>query len=53
MNGRVSGWTYQVGAWKEKALVPTVDDLKAEEPAKVGAAAPDAGQAGAPGAGPK
>ena len=28
---RVQGWTYQVGAWKEKAFVPTLDDLKAEE----------------------
>ena len=34
MNGRVSGWTYQIGSWKEKSLVPTIDDLKAEEPAK-------------------
>lgn len=34
MNGRVAGWTYQVGSWKEKSLVPTMDDLKAEAPAK-------------------
>jgi hypothetical protein len=34
MNGRVAGWTYQIGSWKEKSLVPTLDDLKAEEPAK-------------------
>jgi hypothetical protein len=37
---RVQGWTYQVGAWKEKAFVPTLDDLKAEEKP---AAAPAAG----------
>ena len=37
---RVKGWTYQVGAWKEKAFVPTLDDLKAEEKP---AAAPPAG----------
>ncbi|MGD0109860.1 MAG: DUF4340 domain-containing protein [Rhodopila sp.] len=36
---RVAGWTYQIGAWKEKSLVPTIDDLKAAEPAKP--AAPD------------
>jgi hypothetical protein len=40
INGRVAGWTYQIGSWKEKSLVPTIDDLKAEEPAKP--AAPDA-----------
>jgi hypothetical protein len=31
---RVAGWTYQVGSWKEKAFVPTLDELKASEPAK-------------------
>jgi hypothetical protein len=36
MNGRVAGWSYQIGSWKEKSLVPTMDDLKAEEPAKPG-----------------
>ena len=41
LNGRLAGWTYQIGSWKEKSLVPTMDDLKAEEPAKP-AAAPDA-----------
>jgi len=30
---RLAGWTYQLGSWKEKALVPTLDDLKATEPA--------------------
>lgn len=34
MNSRLNGWTYQIGSWKEKTLVPTIDDLKAEEPAK-------------------
>jgi Domain of unknown function (DUF4340) len=34
MNGRVSGWSYQIGPWKEKSLVPTMDDLKAPEPPK-------------------
>jgi hypothetical protein len=39
LNGRVAGWSYQIGSWKEKSLVPTIDDLKAEAPAKP---APDA-----------
>jgi hypothetical protein len=34
INGRVAGWRYQIGSWKEKSLVPTMDDLKAAEPAK-------------------
>ncbi|WP_428488535.1 DUF4340 domain-containing protein [Rhodopila sp.] len=34
MNARVAGWSYQIGSWKEKSLVPSMADLKAEEPAK-------------------
>jgi hypothetical protein len=34
LNARLAGWTYEIGSWKEKSLVPTMDDLKAEEPAK-------------------
>jgi hypothetical protein len=34
MNARLAGWSYQIGSWKEKSLVPSIDDLKAEEPAK-------------------
>jgi hypothetical protein len=33
LNRRLAGWSYQIGSWKEKSLVPTIDDLKAEEPA--------------------
>ena len=40
LNAALAGWTYQIGSWKEKSLVPTMDDLKAAEPAKP--AAPDA-----------
>ncbi|HVY15471.1 MAG TPA: DUF4340 domain-containing protein [Rhodopila sp.] len=43
INRRVSGWSYQVGSWKEAALVPTLDDLKAKEakkPATSAAATP-------------
>ena len=29
LNARLAGWTYQLGAWKQKALVPSLDDLKA------------------------
>lgn len=29
--GRVGGWAYQVGSWKEKSFLPTLDELKAEE----------------------
>ena len=39
LNGRVAGWSYQIGSWKEKSLVPTLDDLKAEEPVKAAPAA--------------
>jgi hypothetical protein len=32
---RLTGWSYQIGSWKEKSLVPALDDLKAapEKPA--------------------
>jgi len=29
-----AGWAFQLGAWKEKAFLPVMDDLKADEPAK-------------------
>ena len=34
LNARLTGWTYEIGSWKEKSLVPTIDDLKADAPAK-------------------
>jgi hypothetical protein len=34
LNARLAGWTYQLGAWKQKALVPSLDDLKAPAPQK-------------------
>ena len=40
LNGRVAGWTYQLGAWKQKALVPSLDDLKAPPPEKPAAEKP-------------
>ena len=39
LNARLAGWSYQIGSWKEKSLVPTIDDLKAEAPAR----SPDTG----------
>jgi hypothetical protein len=41
LNAHVAGWTYQLGTWKQKALVPTLDDLKAPPPEKP-AATPEA-----------
>jgi hypothetical protein len=32
MNARLAGWTYQLGEWKQKALVPSLEDLKAAAP---------------------
>ncbi len=32
LSARLAGWTYQIGSWKEKSLVPAMDDLKAAEP---------------------
>jgi uncharacterized protein DUF4340 len=33
LNRLVAGWSYQIGSWKEKSLVPNMDDLKVQEPA--------------------
>ena len=40
LDAKVKDWAYQVAAWKEQALVPTMDDLKAREPPRPPAAAP-------------
>jgi hypothetical protein len=32
LNARLAGWTYEIGSWKQKALVPSLDDLKAPPP---------------------
>lgn len=40
LNERIAGWTYQLGAWKQKSLVPSVDDLKAPPPEKPAAEQP-------------
>jgi hypothetical protein len=41
LNARLGGWTYEIGSWKQKSLVPTLDDLKAAPPK---APAPAAGK---------
>ena len=40
LNARLSGWTYQLGAWKEASLTPDLDTLKATPPAPTPAAKP-------------
>jgi hypothetical protein len=32
LRARLGGWAYQLGSWQEKALAPTLDDLKAPAP---------------------
>lgn len=47
LSRKLSGWVYEVGAWKETALVPRIEDLKAaEKPAD--ATAPAAAPAESP-----
>ena len=29
LNAKLSGWAFETGAWKDKSLVPSLDDLKA------------------------
>jgi hypothetical protein len=40
LQARLKGWAYQLEAWKEQALVPTLDDLKAYQPPPPAPAAP-------------
>jgi hypothetical protein len=42
LDKRTAGWSFQLGVWKEKALVPSLDDLKSDEPATPAAAPPSA-----------
>jgi hypothetical protein len=32
LNAKLSKWAYQTGSWKDKSLVPSIDDLKAPPP---------------------
>ena len=40
LNARLAGWTYQLGSWKQKALVPSMDDLKSPPPERPAASPP-------------
>jgi hypothetical protein len=40
LEAKVKGWAYEIGSWKEQALVPTLDDLKAPAPSPAPAASP-------------
>ncbi len=42
LDNRWRGWAYQVGQWKEKALVPRLEDLRKQPPAAAEPAAPAA-----------
>ncbi len=34
LNAKLANWAFEIGAWKDAALVPSLDDLKAPPPAK-------------------
>jgi hypothetical protein len=40
LNEKLSSWAFETGAWKDKSLVPSIDDLKAPEPTKDAAPKP-------------
>ena len=48
LNAKLAGWTFQLGSWKQAALTPDLDTLKAAPPAP--AAAPNGAATGAPAA---
>lgn len=50
LDRKLTGWAYELGGWKEKVLVPAMDDLKAPPPpaAAPTPAAPPTSQAPAP-----
>jgi hypothetical protein len=53
LEAKVGPWAYEIGSWKEKALLPTMDDVKAPPPPKGAPAASSANPATpAPAAGP-
>jgi hypothetical protein len=39
LQARLAGWTYSLGAWKQKSLVPSLEDLEAPQPKKPAAPA--------------
>ena len=40
LNARWRGWVYQIGQWKEKAMIPRLEDLRRQEDAPAPAAEP-------------
>ena len=34
LNAKLANWAFEIGTWKDAALVPSLDDLKAPPPAK-------------------
>jgi Domain of unknown function (DUF4340) len=43
LNAKLAGWAFETGAWKDKSLIPSLDDLKASPPAPAPSApSPDA-----------
>ena len=52
LQARLAGWTFQLGSWKEKALIPVLDDLKAAEKPPAEAPADAATPGTPPGADP-
>jgi hypothetical protein len=40
LNARWRGWVYQIGQWKEKAMIPRLDDLRRQEEAPAPATEP-------------
>lgn len=51
LGARLAGWAYQLGAWKEKALVPRLEDL--QEPPPAAPAAPEGAAPAPPGLPPR
>ncbi|MCK8782912.1 DUF4340 domain-containing protein [Roseomonas sp. NAR14] len=50
LNARWRGWAYQLGQWKEKAFVPTLDDLRRPTEPPAAPAAADGAAPAQPGA---
>ena len=48
LNAKLAGWAFQTGLWKDKALVPSIADLKAPEPTKAEAPPPNVPDGEAP-----
>ncbi len=51
LNAKLAGWTFQLGSWKQAALTPDLDALKAPPPAPSAAPAPGAATPDAPSSG--